>query len=199
MTEWQQHFEKWKDCRLCSLCDTRRRIVLARGKIPADILFIGEAPGPSEDMLGKPFIGPAGKLMDDIIGRSIEGRFSYCMTNLVACIPLESAGKKFAEPPVESIKACAQRLQEFVKIVRPRLIVRVGVLAKKHVYGQSDFSEFQNMDDPKFASLPWIPRGKFLLFADLIHPAAILRMNRAQQGLAVQRCVVELLSAVREL
>ena len=71
MTRYSLFVEKWKDCRDCYLCETRNRIVFARGTIPADVLFLGEAPGESENVTGVPFDGPAGNLLDAIIGRSV--------------------------------------------------------------------------------------------------------------------------------
>jgi uracil-DNA glycosylase family 4 len=171
LTAYQRHKLRWKNCTRCSLCETRQNVVLLRGTIPAEVLFIGESPGNSEDVLGKPFVGPAGKLLDHIIEKALKGEHTYCLTNLVACIPLEvEGGKKVAEPTRESILACAPRLVELVKIVKPRYIIGVGSLAKKWIgaiIGESDW-----------------------LFDSITHPSAILRANVAQQGLAIETCIV---------
>lgn len=178
MTPYQRHCKKWKKCVRCTLCNSRNKVVLARGKIPAKILFIGEAPGTSEDVLGRPFVGPAGKLLDKIIKQTIDKQYDYAITNLVACIPLDSEGSKTAEPPKEAIIACRSRLQEFVVLTKPQLVVAVGGLAKKHCF-------FSLPDSPKVISI--------------IHPAAILRMDISQKGLAVKRSIVTLEDAVNEL
>lgn len=188
MTPYQKHVAKWKDCHRCPLCKTRSTVVLARGKIPAQVLFIGEAPGASEDFLGKPFCGPAGKLLDSIIEKAIPSHISYCLTNLVACLPLGEDGNKTQEPPEQSIFRCAPRLKEIVRLVKPELIVRVGNLAKKHVAGQAQF-------DP----IDWLPENSYIFFCDLYHPAAILRMDVSQKGLAIQRTIVTLHDAIEEL
>lgn len=187
MTLYKKHKAKWSNCKRCGLCRTRKRVVLARGKLPADILFIGEAPGASEDVIGKPFVGPAGKLLDKIIGLGIFGQYNYVMTNLVACIPKGDDGSKVGEPSKECIEACSFRLKEFVQLVKPKLVVLVGRLAAKHVYGQAQF-------DP-----PWLVPPDYLDFLEIIHPAAILRMDVSQKGLAIKRCVVIMENAVENL
>jgi uracil-DNA glycosylase len=179
MTFYQKHVEAWSGCRRCSLHESRTRVVLARGSLPCDILFVGEAPGPSEDVLGRPFVGPAGHLLDEIIRMAVPKTVSYALTNLVACIPRdEDSGRKFAEPPEEAIEACSVRLNKFVRICKPRVLILVGALAKKHIYGQSRFGDCE-----------WL-NGNPMRFTEIIHPAAILRMDVSRQGLAIQRCVV---------
>jgi uracil-DNA glycosylase len=173
---FSQHAAKWKNCTDCPLCKTRTKVVLARGKVPCDVLFVGEAPGASEDVIGQPFIGPAGKLLDQIIDKAMgDSRYTYAMTNLIACIPLGDDGNKVAEPTEDSIRACYNRLIEFVDICHPQLIVLVGTLATK--YG---------------------PGGGELVIS-IIHPAAILRMDISQKGLAIQRCIVAINEAVAEI
>lgn len=193
MTGYEAHRRKWSNCKRCALSAFRSRIVLSRGsKLPAPILFIGEAPGPSEDALGLPFIGPAGKLLDRIIEVAIDGRFDYAMTNVVACIPRESTGEKFKEPPPEAVKACEPRLVEFVQLCKPRLIVLLGKIPKKYIYGEAQLGKSGKRAD-------WLPKTEHLRFLELIHPSAIKRMDVSQQGLAIQRCVVALEDAIAEL
>jgi len=184
---WAEHKKRWKDCDGCFLCETRKNVVLLRGKIPADVLFLGEAPGASEDVLGQPFIGPAGKLLDSIVQEAMEQSKTVrvAFTNLVACIPIGDEGSKTQEPSKESIKACADRLKEAVHLVKPKGIVCVGKLAKKHVIGQADFSYRKDY------GLSWIPSHDFLRFTEIVHPAAILR-SEVSQTIMVQRCVATL-------
>ncbi len=170
LSPWVRHQLAWKDCKRCPLCEDRSNIVLARGSLPCDVLFIGEAPGESENVLGKPFCGPAGHLLDTIIEDSIgEYRAKLAFTNLIACIPREEDGKKLAQPPKESILACAPRVVDFAKIASPRLIVCVGKL-----------------------STEWVRKiGIQGPLIDIVHPAAILRAPIQQKGLMSQRaCVI---------
>lgn len=64
---YSAHVERWKSCQRCALGRTRDKIVLAKGRLPCDVLFVGEAPGESEDVIGLPFVGPAGRLLDEMI------------------------------------------------------------------------------------------------------------------------------------
>lgn len=173
--------------------------MLARGQIPCDVLFIGEAPGVSEDLLGQPFIGPAGKLLDQQIAEALENvpglELRICFTNLICCIPKED-GKKVGEPSKDSVEACKGRLREFVHLCKPRLVVLVGDHAKKYIAGQADFS--YSDDD---LDLPWLD-GDLLRFECITHPAAILRAREKDQvrvELMYNRVVVILESVFREL
>jgi len=185
MTPYQKHRKRWNDCDKCSLCGQRSRVVLARGKVPAPVLFCGEAPGASEDILGRPFVGPAGKLLDRIIAMGLDGQHDYCLTNLVACIPREEGGEK-GEPSKSAIEACTDRLVEMVELCRPRVVICVGALAAKWC------------GSPKRVGILFSRKKKPELVS-IVHPAAILRMGVAQQGLAIQRCVVALEDAVEGL
>ncbi len=178
--KWSEFRERWKDCEACILCETRSRIVLARGKVPCDILFIGEAPGISEDTLGQPFVGPAGHLLDEMISealKSIHGEATginsanlrVAFTNVVCCLPIGEDGKKSIEPLAEHAKACSPRLVEFVeRVAQPSLIILVGKYAAKY------YKKF-------------FPKESGIKTAEVVHPAAILRSDVGQQGLLVQR------------
>lgn len=185
MTPWKQFKSDWEDCDKCPLCNTRDKIVLARGRIPCDVLFCGEAPGVSEDTLGLPFVGPAGKLLDEWISTALEetselqppeGKFRAAFTNLVCCIPLGDDGQKTNEPDKKDIRACNPRLVEFIKLCNPQHIVCVGKLAFKHC-----------------------PRIDGIGYTEITHPAAVLRAEAAQQGLLIQRAVVILQDLFEEL
>lgn len=179
MTAYQRHVARWKNCKRCNLCEQRQTVVLARGRVPCDVLFVGEAPGVSEDVLGVPFVGPAGKLMDEAIRIALDGQHDYALTNLICCVPLDEDGAKAKEPPKEAILACEGRLKEFTVLCRPRLVVTVGKLADKH------------FEVPQDIPVP--------LIINVVHPAAILRMDVSQKGLAFQRMVVTIRDTVEEL
>jgi DNA polymerase len=176
---FQVHKRKWEHCTGCLLAKTRLHVVLVRGRVPCEVLFIGEAPGASEDVIGQPFIGPAGKLLDLIIEQGLDGQFDYALTNLVCCIPTAEEGK-LPEPPKEAIEACSKRLAEFVALCHPKLIVSVGKLSDKWVIKMPGVA----------VRIKW---------ASIVHPAAILRMDIAQRGLAIQRCVATLEDAAVDL
>jgi len=166
---------KYRDCRDCELCDQRRNMVFARGRVPAPVLFVGEAPGASEDVLGIPFVGPAGKLLDKIIGVALDGRVDYAITNLVCCYPKDAKATVNHQPPKKAIQKCSSRLADFICLCQPDYIVTVGGLADKWL--PYTLQEYVDWDGT---------------LASIIHPASILRMDEAQQSLAVRRSVVTL-------
>lgn len=213
---WKSHVAKWKDCDKCPLHLTRTSIVLAKGNVPCDVMFIGEAPGRSEDMLGRPFVGPAGILLDQMIERAMEevwvcakcrygGKYikfpvdkvpGHCptghsdvhqaklrlaFTNLVCCIPLDEDNKKTKEPDHEAVVACKPRLDEFLVLGNPKVVLAVG----KVPFTYTEQGVKGNMKLP----------GKCYV-AQITHPAAILRAPIAQQSLMRQRVVVAIRQAV---
>lgn len=188
MTPWQQHVEHWKDCTRCPLHAARVKVVLCRGKLPCDALFVGEGPGESEDVIGLPFVGPAGKLLDFIIGRSLPEEASYALTNVVACIPRDGDGRKSGAPVPEEIEECRPRLLELIKLARPKLIVCVGAVAR----GQFDPKMYRSL---KKSDYEVGVRGVTVPVVDVQHPAAILRMNPAHQEMAIRRAEVTIRNA----
>ena len=195
LTLFQQHVLKWKDCRRCHLCEKRQRVVFARGDVPCQVLFIGEAPGESEDCLGQPFVGPAGHRMQYIVDQALLGEWTYCLTNIVCCIPRGGDGKKSGAPDWESIEACAPRLRQFVKICDPVMIVCVGGLARDAL--DSKLRGGIKFHKPLSYTAPH-PEGAIACF-DIIHPSFIQRALVAQRGLMTQRCIVKIQQALDEL
>lgn len=189
-TPFELHVETWKDCTACELHTYRQNIVLARGTVPCQILFIGEGPGKGENVAGQPFVGDAGYLLQKIIDRTICGQYTYAITNLVCCIPWDvTAGNEKEDPTDTHVKACAPRLQEFARVCDGheqslRLIVCVGGLSRDWL-------------DDKLAG--HIPLHRKIPMIDIRHPASILRMNVAQKGLEVQRCMVAISTALRSI
>lgn len=183
LTPYQSHVAKWSACRACELCDQRSKVVHVRGRLPCEILYVGEAPGVSEDVLGRPFVGPAGKLLDEIVSLAYEGvdhASAFC--NLVGCYPKVAKKAGTNEPSDASIKACRPRLAEIVAMVRPNLIVCVGRLASKWV------TKFE-----KELRIVETPR------VDVTHPAAILRAtDSVSRDHQVQTAVVRIRTAIED-
>lgn len=189
MSPYQRHKDKWKDCQECPLCKTRKQVVFYRGKIPCEILFVGEGPGDGEDTIGRPFVGPSGELIDKIVFTVLgkeDGTLSrrVAFYNLLGCWPVDENREKHKELPPESVMACTPRIQEFVKIAEPRVIICLGKESQ-------DWLRPGMKDNVKF--------HRDIPLVYMVHPARILRSNIAQQGLAVQRCEVQLFNAVKEL
>lgn len=179
MSKWMDHVQRWQDCQRCPLGQQRDRICLARGIVPCTVLFIGEAPGASEDALGQPFVGPAGKLLDEIVARAIPHNVPCAYTNLVACYPRDAKSEGHNEPEHGEILECRERLVDFVAVCQPKLVVRVGKLASTWAVAPVVFSGVD--------------------VCDIDHPARILRMPIAQRGMAVRKCVVVVVQALDDL
>lgn len=187
MTPFQLHVAKWQNCQACELCTQRTNIVLCRtgmlgdprrnGGMPCDVLFVGEAPGDSEDATAQPFVGPAGHELDGWISRVEWGELRLAYTNLVCCFPREAKETEDHRPPDIAIQECSERLVEFVtQIAKPRLIIYVGSTA-------TDWG-------PQFLKVPYV---------SIIHPSAVLQNPVVKQGLMIQRALVTMAGAVNKL
>ncbi len=190
---FQKHLDRWKDGCGNSICDAAARKCFSRGKLPCDVLFVGEAPGDGENVIGRPFVGPAGRVLDDVVRKAMPlvndlPKFRTAFTNLVLCLPREEDGSKAHEAMPDEVATCAPRLQEFVAIARPRLVVCVGKQAWEYLEQQGCKHTIKL---PKLRVRPKI--------VAIVHPAAILRAPQAQQGLMEQRAVVILRNALEEL
>jgi uracil-DNA glycosylase family 4 len=182
-SQFSAHVARWRECQLCPLCTQRSQVVFARGDVPCEALFLAEAPGDSEDVIGLPLIGPAGKLLDKIVEQalaSIHHIPTVAFANLVGCFPKIAKAAKTNEPTVEEIKACAPRLKEFVNICDPSVVVLVGKLAARWAYLSVDMAN---------------PRIRFV---EICHPASILKGPTQNYGLSVQKCVLTLSDAFEE-
>lgn len=119
-------------CKACQLADVRRQVVIGRGRIPASILAMGEAPGRSEDMLGKAFIGEAGRLLDILfidVGIDIEDVYR---TNIVLCHPSDKFAGNNREPAPDEIIACMGNVLTIIDAIKPQWIILVGDYAFRY-------------------------------------------------------------------
>lgn len=181
---YQCHVERWRNGCGADICQRATRKVFARGDIPCDILMIGEAPGDAEDSTGIPFVGPAGQLLDRIVAQSIPSCYRVCFYNLLGCIPLDEFGEKEKEPPDEAIEACKPRLEEFITIALPRLIIQVGKHARDWLEQGTKIS----------VKLP----DRNTPMIQILHPAFILRQNIAQQSMLRKRTVLAISDAIEQ-
>lgn len=113
--------EQIRSCKKCGLCKTRTNSVPGSGDINADIMFIGEGPGKNEDLKGEPFIGAAGKFLDELLNGIGLKRSDTFITNIVKCRP-----PKNRDPEPDEVKACYSYLEKQVAIIKPKLIILLG-------------------------------------------------------------------------
>jgi len=119
-------------CTRCRLAEGRRRLVFGEGDPHAPVMFIGEGPGAEEDRTGRPFVGPAGKLLDAMIFALGFERGEVFIANVVKCRP---PGNR--DPQVDEVAACAPFLDRQIQLVRPRVIVALGRPAARRLTGST--------------------------------------------------------------
>ncbi|QKQ99670.1 uracil-DNA glycosylase [Metallosphaera tengchongensis] len=107
-------------CERCKLANTRRRAVPGEG-IVSELMLVGEAPGSREDALGRPFVGSAGKFLNQLLTKAGLSRESVYITNLVKCRPPNNR-----DPEKEEIDACSPYLIAEINVIKPRIIVTLG-------------------------------------------------------------------------
>ena len=139
----------WRSCTKCSLSKSRRSLVLGRGSIPADILFVGIGPGVAEDVLGQAFIGPSGK----ILNRAIEdasrkaGWTPRCyFSHLVACRPCNDRRADNRDPSDDEILACRARLSATARVVKAQRVVLLGQTVQAE--GRKVFPDGEKLPHP---------------------------------------------------
>ena len=130
MTPWEELQNECLQCRACPLADTRQNVVFGTGRTDAEVLFIGEGPGANEDEQGLPFVGAAGKLLDDMLAMIGLKRESVYITNIVKCRPPQN------RDPLDGEKAaCLGYLRRQTELMQPKIIVCLGRVAAKMRHG----------------------------------------------------------------
>jgi DNA polymerase len=116
------------DCERCALARTRTNLVFGVGDPRARLMFIGEAPGRNEDLQGEPFVGAAGKLLDELLASIGLARSQVYIANVLKCRP---PGNR--DPLAEEMERCTPFLEEQVRLIDPEVIATLGNFATRHV------------------------------------------------------------------
>lgn len=120
--------ERIGDCQRCPLARTRTNLVFGVGSPRARLMFIGEAPGRNEDLQGEPFVGAAGKLLDELLASIGLDRSEVYIANVLKCRP---PGNR--DPLPEEMEQCTPFLEEQVRLIDPEVIATLGNFATRHV------------------------------------------------------------------
>lgn len=160
--------ERIADCTRCRLSAGRTRTVPGEGDPNAELMFIGEGPGFHEDREGRPFIGRAGQLLDDLLAGIGLTRADVFVANVVKCRPPQNR-----DPQPDEIAACKPYLSEQIEGIRPKLIVPLGRFATQYFIPGAAIG--RSRGTPAQA-------GRWRVFP-LYHPAAALRQNSLLQVL----------------
>ncbi|MHC5062670.1 MAG: uracil-DNA glycosylase [Planctomycetota bacterium] len=126
--------EQVAQCQKCKLHEGRKNVVFGEGSPQARVMFVGEAPGAREDEQGRPFVGPAGQLLTDIIEKGMRiPRAETFIVNVNKCRP---PGNRDPEP--DEVAACLPYLRQQVEIIAPRVIVAMGRVAAQNLLSRND-------------------------------------------------------------
>ncbi len=161
MLPWEELEITCKSCTGCGLCQTRHNVVFGVGPRDADVMFIGEAPGEQEDLQGEPFVGAAGKLLDDMLSIIDLGRNTCYIANILKCRPPHNR-----DPLETEQEACFGYLRNQVALVKPRVIVCLGRIAAKKLI-REDFRITREHGT-------WTEKNGVWMSA-IYHPSALLR------------------------
>ena len=165
-------------CEACKLYVGRTKTVPGEGSPKADVFFIGEGPGKNEDLEGRPFVGAAGKFMEEMLSAINLTRQDVFIGNVVKCRPPMNR-----DPEEDEIKSCERYLYRQLKEIKPKLIVTLGRFSLKifipnesisSVHGRLKKIKFKNIDHPlhKLGAMYVLP---------LYHPAAALYRGNMRQ------------------
>ena len=182
------------DCRACDLYKTGTPPVFGEGLKKAEVMLIGEQPGDKEDIEGRPFVGPAGKLLDTALQRAGIDRDAVYITNVVKHFKWEARGKRriHKKPNMAEITACKPWLEAELDVVRPKAVVCLGATAAQAVIGK-DFKVSKQRGELVDSSLA-------PLVTATVHPSSILReRDEDARQKALDEFVHDLTNVAREL
>ena len=126
LDSWERLKSECSGCSACGLCDGRTNLVFGVGNEQAELMLIGEGPGEQEDLQGVPFVGPAGKLLDNMLEMIDLDRSQVYIANMVKCRPPHNR-----DPRPDEMAACRRWLDRQIALVNPKLIVCLGRIAAK--------------------------------------------------------------------
>lgn len=124
-----------RGCPLCKLARTRKNAVPGEGQLAAKIMFIGEAPGRSEDEKGRPFVGAAGRILDDLLDKVGIERSQVFITNVVKCRPPNNR-----VPEDDEVAMCRPFLERQIALIKPKVICILGRTAYSSLLGGSSIT-----------------------------------------------------------
>lgn len=177
--------EAAKSCKACDLWKKGTQTVFGEGGSGPNVMFIGEQPGDQEDLTGKPFVGPAGKLLDAALVEAGIDRKKVYVTNAVKHFKWEPRGKRriHKKPNSAEIAACRQWLDSEIEVIRPKAIVCLGATAAQALFGK-DFRVTQHRGEPVES-----PLAPFVMAT--VHPSSILRAPDEETRHAEMRRFIE--------
>ena len=164
MEDWDALYEECIHCQKCGLAETRTNVVFGEGARDAEVMFIGEGPGEQEDRTGRPFVGRAGQLLDDMLAMIDLKREKVFIGNMVKCRPPQNR-----DPLNIEQEACIGYLRNQVALLKPKIIVCLGRIAAMKLI-KEDFKITREHGQ-------WLEKAGVWMMA-MYHPSALLRDPR---------------------
>jgi len=179
-------------CQACDLWRSGTQTVFGEGAVGAQVMFVGEQPGDREDIEGRPFIGPAGKLLDTALAEAGIDRRKVYVTNVVKHFKWSPRGKRrlHKKPNAEEIGACRPWLEAEIDVVKPRMIVCLGATAAQALLGSHFRVSLQRGQFVKFLGMP--------VMTATVHPSSILRAPDEEAREVEMRAFIEDLKKVSQ-
>jgi uracil-DNA glycosylase len=180
-------------CKACDLWENATQTVFGEGAIPAPLMLIGEQPGNDEDRKGHPFVGPAGRVLDEALEEAGLDRDHTYVTNVVKHFKWEPRGKRriHAKPNAVEIAACRPWLEAELRLVKPEVLVCLGATAAQALLGRN-FRVTQSRG--KFVDSPLAP-----YVTATVHPSSILRAPDPEKRHAEMARFIDDLKAVAKV
>ena len=164
--ELEQLYRSVATCTDCGLCNTRTQAVPGEGPLDAEVMFVGEGPGFHEDQQARPFVGPAGRLLDELLASAGLRRSDVYITNVVKCRPPNNR-----DPLPGEIEACRKYLEQQIRMIQPQLIVTLGRYSLAWFFPRDSVSKVHGH----------LRRQDGMYYLHMYHPAAALHAGNLRK------------------
>jgi uracil-DNA glycosylase family 4 len=173
------------DCRDCELAQYRTKVVPGEGAEDADLLFIGEAPGWHEDQQGRPFVGPAGQFLDELLASIGLRREEVYIANVIKCRPPQNR-----DPLPAEIQSCRKWLDRQIEIIQPQMIVTLGRYSLARYFPNQSISKIHGK--PR--------KSGDVIYYPMYHPAAALHQGSLRKTIETDMLKIpQILAQAEEL
>jgi len=166
---WSKLVLEISGCRKCRLAESRTKTVPGEGSLNARVMFVGEAPGRNEDEAGRPFVGAAGKLLNELLQSNNLRREEVFITNVVKCRPPENR-----DPLEDEILSCSHFTNSIIQLIQPSIIVTLGNHAGRYVIETLGGTKWYGVSKMRGNVYKATLFGRETLVIPTYHPAAAL-------------------------
>ncbi len=178
--------ERLRHCRECPLGEPATQAVGGEGQPDARLMLVGEAPGDQEDLQGRPFVGPSGRLLDAALAELGWFRDTVYVTNAVKHFKFELRGKRriHKSPAQRDINACRHWLEDEIEMIRPKAAIALGATAARSLMGRPVAVTRERGQ--------WLERADGLRVLITLHPSALLRGPPEERDAAYEQWLADL-------